>query len=116
LLKIDANSTDQTIINGATTAVSAFQQYLTAVADAYAASLQPTVAALKAGAPQLVEIGFETSLDADPVSNYARTNILNLQIDNAAATWDFSANTISNGAITLPSPVVAIDPDDYTPN
>jgi hypothetical protein len=116
LLKIDANSTDQTIINGATTAVSAFQQYFTAVADAYAASLQPNVAAFAAGAPQLVEIDFETSLDADPVSNYARTNILNLRINNAAATWDASANTISSGAITLPAPVVAIDPDNYIPD
>ncbi len=115
LLKIDANTSDQTIIDGATTAVAAFQQYLTAVADAYAATLQPSVFARAAGAPQLVEIDFETSLDADPVSNYARTNILNLEIDHAAATWDVSANTISNGSITLPAPVIAIDPDNYTP-
>ena len=115
LLKIDANTSDQTIIDGATTAVAAFQQYLTAVAAAYAATLQPSVFARAAGAPQLVEIDFETSLDADPVSNYARTNILNLELDHAAATWDVSANTISNGSITLPAPVIAIDPDNYTP-
>jgi hypothetical protein len=113
LAKINAKTTDQTIITGATNAVNAFQTYLNDVATAYAASLMPTVAEFVAP-PQLIEIDFETALDTDPGTSGARTDILNLTINKLPATYDPQAGTISNGTITLPVMVVAIAPDQYT--
>lgn len=113
LSKIDAETTDQTIIDGATKAVNAFQAYVTDVAKAYAASLLPQ-ARLSALAPELVQIDFETALDTDQETGGARTDILALTINGEAATWDPETNTISNGKITLPAVIVAIDPANYT--
>jgi hypothetical protein len=117
LVKIDAETsepTDKATIDGAKKAVDAFQTYLNQVAVAYAASLVPLTAAF-AALPKLVEIDFETALDTDPQTGGARTNILNLQINEIDATWDSSAGTISNGVVTLPAVVLAIAPDQYTP-
>jgi hypothetical protein len=114
LVKIDATTTDQSIIDGAEKAVNAFQTYLNQVATAYAATLEPQAMAF-AGSPQLVEIDFETALDTDPQTGGGRTDVLNLQINKIDATWDSSKGTISNGVITLPAVVVAIAPDQYSP-
>ena len=114
LVKIDAETTDQAIIDGAQKAVDAFQTYVNQVATAYAASLEPQAMAI-AASPKLVEIDFETALDTDQQTGGGRTNILNLQINKIDATWDSANGTISNGVITLPAVVVAIAPDQYTP-
>lgn len=114
LVKIDAETTDQAIIDGAQKAVDAFQTYLNQVATAYAASLEPQALAATA-APKLVKIDFESALTTDQQTGGALTDILNLRINDQAATWDKAGGTISNGAVTLPAAVIAIDPGAYTP-
>jgi len=113
LVKIDAETTDETIIGGAATAVKAFQQYLTDVATAYAGSLN--FFARADAAQQLIKVNFETVLTTDETTGAARTDLLNLTINDVAATWNHSSNIISNGTVTLPTPIVWIDPAHYTP-
>ncbi|MEM7481907.1 MAG: peptidoglycan-binding protein [Acidobacteriota bacterium] len=112
LRKIDAEDPDQATVDNAEKAVSTFQAFVTAVASAYAASLQPRATAAVADAPELVRIAFETTLDQTAEGN-ARTDILNLTIDDLPATWNADTNTISNGTVTLPAPVIWIDPENY---
>jgi len=113
LVKIDAETTDETIVNGAAKAVSAFQQYLTDVATAFAGSLNSFASAV--AAPQHIKIDFETVLTTDETTGAARSDLLNLTINGVAATWNQATNTISNGTVTLPTPIVWIDPAQYTP-
>ncbi|MDX6462121.1 MAG: hypothetical protein QOE55_5818, partial [Acidobacteriaceae bacterium] len=102
---------DPATIQDATKSVSAFQQYVTAIANAYALKFGQSLAAA-APLPALVEITFEVTLEPKQDGS-AQTDILNIQIDGIAALWDSATNTISNGKITLPAMVVLIDPDRY---
>jgi hypothetical protein len=111
LTKIDGEKPDPATIQGATKSVSAFQQYVTAIANAYALKFGQSLAAA-APLPALVEITFEVTLEPKQDGS-AQTDILNIQIDGIAASWDSATNTISNGKITLPAMAVLIDPDRY---
>jgi len=113
LAKIDAETVDQTIIDGAGRAVSAFAAYLSGIATAHAGLARPKPSTL-ADAPALIEVDFETALTQDDDGN-AVTNLLNVTINGNAATWDPSTATISAGGITLPVPVLAIEPESYMP-
>ncbi|MDK9722643.1 MAG: LysM peptidoglycan-binding domain-containing protein [Rhodospirillales bacterium] len=112
LNKIDADTTDQGIIDGAQKAASSFASYLGDVAAAYANQVQAN--SLDAMAPpQLIKLDFETALTQDGSGN-AVTNLLGVTINGTAATWNQAAATISSGGVTLPTPVVQILPDSYT--
>ncbi len=112
LRKIDAEDPESGVVDGAEKAVSTFQQYVTAVAEAYAATLVPH-SLLVADAPELVRVSFESTLDQTDNGD-ARTDLLNLEINDLPATWDPAAGTISNGTVTLPAVVVQIEPETYT--
>ena len=118
LVKIDAKEPDQTTVTNAKKAVAAFEQYITAVATAYAATVSPLALAREANAPEFVKVTFETALD-ETDEGFARTDIFNIKIHDIAATWTpppgpNSYGTISNGKITLPAIVIEIDPANYT--
>lgn len=111
--QINAKTTDPAIVNGAAKAVGKFEQYLTAVADTYAQSVAPRMTG--APLPQLIEVKFESVLVSDEATQAARTDLIEVTIDGIAATFDAKNMTITNGTVALPVPVVAIDPDQYTP-
>lgn len=112
LVKIDGEAPDQVTFDGAKKAASAFATQTANIAAAYAQSLK--TAALKAQAePARVIIKFLSTLDATD-EDYARTNIVNLTINGAAATWDAGSSTITGGGITLPAPVIAIEPQTWS--
>ncbi|SDG68452.1 LysM peptidoglycan-binding domain-containing protein [Paraburkholderia phenazinium] len=113
LTKIDADTTDQTVIEAAAHAVQCFAEYLANVATAYAGQLSQARFAA-AQAPELIELDFETVLTRNGSGN-AVTNLLNVTINGTNASWDQANATISAGGITLPAPVVQILPDSYTP-
>jgi predicted NBD/HSP70 family sugar kinase len=74
---------------GAQKAVTAFATETANIAAAYAASLKPKALAVGA-APERVIVKFLSTLDATR-EGYARTNILNIMINDAAASWDPAA-------------------------
>ncbi|HEV2757118.1 MAG TPA: peptidoglycan-binding protein [Actinomycetota bacterium] len=114
LPKIARGEVDAATLAAAKKAVSAFEQYVTTVAAAYAASLNPTLTDdLLEGLKQAV-VTFEVVLDSDESGN-ARTDVASLEIDGVAATWDPTAGTMTNGTLVLPAPVIAIAPALYTP-
>ncbi len=112
LVGIDGNAPDQADYDGAKKAVTAFATQTADIAIAYAASLKPK--ALDAEPlPERVVVKFKSTLDATR-EGYARTNIVNVTINDAAATWDPVGGTISAGGIVLPAMVIAIEPGTYT--
>jgi len=113
LTKIDGETPDQETLQDATKAVSAFEKYITAVADAYSATLNPQPLLAVTDSLELVEVTFEIVLESN--NNNARIDLLNLAINGKSATWNPTSSTISNGQITLPAPVVEIDSSQYQP-
>lgn len=113
LAEIDGNELDQTTYQAALKATSAFATQTANVAAAYEASLKPK--ALSAD-PELqrVIVKFQSTLDANE-EGYARTNIVNITINDNAASWDAANNTISAAGIVLPAMVIAIEPGTYEP-
>jgi hypothetical protein len=111
LRKIDAEEQNQTTIDNAKKAVSTFEQYVANVAQEYALTMKPVSLAAMKQVLEMVKITFEIALDDD--DGNARTNILNLQIDDVDAAWNSTSNTISNGTVTLPALVVQIDSENY---
>jgi hypothetical protein len=112
LVQIDGKAPDPATLAGAQKAVTAFATETANIAAAYAASLKPKALAVGA-APERVIVKFLSTLDATR-EGYARTNILNIMINDAAASWDPATKSISGGGITLPAMVIAIEPDLYT--
>jgi hypothetical protein len=112
LVGIDGKAPDQAAFDGAMKAVTAFAAQTADIAAAYAASLKPK-AMFAAPAPERVIVKFQSTLDATD-AGYARTNIVNITINDAAATWDAASGTIAAGAIVLPAMVIAIEPETYT--
>ncbi|MET3709494.1 hypothetical protein ABIC65_000174 [Sphingomonas trueperi] len=112
LVKIDGEEPDPLTYYGAKKAVTAFATQTKAIATAYAASLKVKAAAVTAD-PARVIVKFLSTLDAD-ADGRARTNIVNVTINGMDATWDAGGGTISGGGITLPAPVIEIEPDTYT--
>jgi hypothetical protein len=112
LVQIDGKAPDPATLAGAQKAVAAFATETSNIAAAYAASLKPAALALRA-APERVIVKFLSTLDATD-EGYARTNIVNITINDAAASWNPATNTISGGGITLPPMVISIEPSLYT--
>jgi hypothetical protein len=111
LAEIDGKAPDQPVYDGAKKAVTAFASQTADIATAYAASLKPK-AQVVGSEPQRVIVKFQSTLDATN-EGYARTNIVNVTINDAAATWDPGSDTISAGGIVLPAMVIAIEPDTW---
>ncbi|MEM6456884.1 MAG: peptidoglycan-binding protein, partial [Acidobacteriota bacterium] len=112
LVAIDGAGGDAPNQAPAAVAVKAFADAVENVAIAYAAHMQGVAQAL-AIAPQLITVRFRSLLsNAD---GQARSDLLNLTINDQAATWNPGTGTITAGAITLPQTVIEIDPGDYEP-
>ncbi|HEX8640831.1 MAG TPA: hypothetical protein VF704_06710 [Allosphingosinicella sp.] len=112
LVQIDGKAPDPATLARAQKAVTAFATETTNVAAAYAASLKP-MAMVAGAAPERVIVGFLSTLDATD-EGYARTNIVDITINEAPASWNPATDTISGGGITLPAMVIGIEPDLYT--
>ncbi|WP_266156565.1 lytic transglycosylase [Dyella silvatica] len=109
---IGAGSADEATIELAHRAVAAFQEQVSAVAAALAAGTPKAQMLASGDAPARIEISMNTRLDrAD--GDQAMAEILDLQINGIAATWNAAAGTISNGTIVLPATWIEIAPDVY---
>jgi hypothetical protein len=62
-----------------------------------------------------IRMTFTIVLSADADTGIARVDVPELQINGIAVNWNETSGTISNGSITLPAPIVAIHPSEYTP-
>ncbi|MBT2117094.1 LysM peptidoglycan-binding domain-containing protein [Dyella sp. LX-66] len=109
---IGAGTADEATVELAQRAVQAFQQQVSAVAAAHAAGAPNAQAMLLVEAPARIEITMNTRLDRTG-QDEAISEILDLQINSVAATWNAAAGTISNGSIVLPAPWIEIAPETY---
>jgi hypothetical protein len=109
---IGSGTADEATIQLAQRAVAAFQTQITAIAVAHAASTARIQAAAMAGAPERIEITMNTRLDRAN-DDTAMSEILDLQINGSAATWDAAAGTMSNGTLVLPAVRLEIEPATY---
>ncbi|TKC87272.1 LysM peptidoglycan-binding domain-containing protein [Trinickia terrae] len=112
LSRINADTTDLTLIQSAAHAVQSFAEYLGDVATAYAGTTGAKAFAALA-APELIELSFETVL-SEAANGDASIDLLSVTINGADAAWNQDNATISAQGITLPAPVVQILPDSYT--
>lgn len=110
---VGAGTADEATVQLAQRAVSAFQEQVSAVAAAHAAGT-PAQARATSGAPARIEITMNTRLDSTDDGD-AISEILDLEINGIAATWDAAAGTISNGSIVLPAAWIEIAPEIYEP-
>ncbi|MBB4952054.1 LysM repeat protein [Agrobacterium vitis] len=113
LVQINGQTTDETLISNATSAVVAFQSRVTAVATAYADQFGTNATALFSLADVTTPVAFDARLEADDAGN-AIMCLRNITISGSTATYSATDGTISNGTVTLSAPVVYILPDDYT--
>ena len=109
---IGDGTADEAAIELARRAVAAFQEQVSAVAAAHAAGAPPPQAMALADTPARIEVTMSTRLDRT-TGDEALTEILDLQINGVAATWNAAAGTISNGPIVLPAPWIEIASDTY---
>lgn len=109
---VGAGTADDATVKLAAQAVSVFTAQVLAVASAHAASVKQVAGAQLAAAPEQIKLTLLTLLDGDGDGN-AMSEIVALAINGAAATWDASAHTISNGTIVLPEIEIEIAPETY---
>lgn len=113
LVKINAQTTDQTLIDKATAAVSALQSRLTAVAAAYSDQFSADMMMNADIIVQSTPLTFDTKLEADADGN-AMVCLRNVCIDDIPVTYSAENGTIGNGSVTLSPPVIEILADQYT--
>ncbi|TCM07513.1 hypothetical protein [Sphingomonas sp. PP-CC-3G-468] len=110
LLHLDGQTQDATLIANANAAVAAFQTRATAVAIAYRETFRDDLAI--AGSAMTIPVTFGVKLEPDG-DGLALICIRDIRIAGLPATYVADSDTITNGTITLPAPVVDIRPDQY---
>jgi LysM repeat protein len=119
LAALDAKVPDEAAIAAAAQAVGAFTAILGPVATAYDAWARPTMGRLAAfAAPQPLSIGFSMVLVPATDDAVAETDIFDVTLNDVPASYDAAAGTISatlpdRGLVTVPAPLVEIDPARY---
>ncbi|HVK56954.1 MAG TPA: hypothetical protein VM532_18235, partial [Burkholderiales bacterium] len=112
LVKINGQAVDQTTVDKATQAVTAFQDLISQVSTAYAAQFSNALMQSAGAEDVTVPIVFDALLEDDGAGN-ALYALRDVTIAGIAATYQSQNQTISNGAITLPAPIMEILPEQY---